>query len=57
MIDNLEHGWIVNDNESEPQVAFRCECCGEPIYYGDDYYDFDGNKWCAECVQDCKREA
>lgn len=28
-----------------------CECCGEPIYYNEDYFDVDGVVYCMECVR------
>lgn len=57
MRDNIEHGWIVNQKEKEETVAFFCDWCGETIMDGDEYYDFCGEKVCAECVRDCKRTA
>ena len=57
MNDNLENGWLVTDKEREPQVYDTCECCGEPIYEGDEYFDICGDKWCEDCIRSCKREA
>lgn len=57
MQDNLEHGWIVNDRESESEVAYTCDWCGEKIYYGDEYYDLCGEKVCEDCVRACRKTA
>ena len=57
MRDDLEHGWIVNDRESELEKAYTCEWCGDPIYYGDEYYDLGGDKVCEDCIRDCRRTA
>ena len=56
--DNLEHGWVgTEDRESDCEERFVCGWCGESIYYGDEYYDFDGEKVCCECVRDKKKYA
>lgn len=55
--DNLEHGWIVNDYESEDKEYCTCEWCGEPIYIGDIYYDLNGDKVCEDCIMDCRKTA
>lgn len=57
MRDDLEHGWIVNDREREPEKAYACEWCGETIYYGDEYYDLSGDKVCEDCIRNCRKTA
>lgn len=44
----------------EPEVALYCDCCGEPIYVGEDYYDLSDiycktgvDNVCSECITDC----
>jgi formylmethanofuran dehydrogenase subunit E len=33
-------------------VAFKCDCCGEVIYIGDEYYDDDfGERLCLDCLK------
>ena len=46
----------------EPEVAFRCDYCGNDIYVGEEYYHIDGTDICTECLRDWadefyKREA
>lgn len=56
--DNLEHGWIVNEKSyDKDEGMYVCDWCGEEIYEGDKYYDFDGSKVCADCVSDCAKIA
>jgi hypothetical protein len=59
MRDDLEHGWIgTEDRESdEEEAVYTCEWCSEPIYAGEEYYNFNGERVCCECVKDCKRIA
>lgn len=59
MRDDLEHGWIgTEDRESdEEEAVYTCEWCSEPIYAGEEYYNFNGERVCCECVKDCKRTA
>jgi hypothetical protein len=58
MRDNLEHGWIVNDkSDDDGEAIYVCEWCGESIYEGEKYYNFDGEKVCADCVSGCAKFA
>ncbi len=34
-----------------------CDWCGCPIWMGDHYYNIHGEVLCADCVDDCKKEA
>ena len=34
----------------EPDVAFHCDCCGEEIYVGEDYYEIEDVRICKECL-------
>ena len=34
----------------EPEVAFYCECCGNEIYVGEDYYYIEDCAICSECL-------
>lgn len=44
-------------NAPPPPVAYTCDCCGEPIYEGDDYYDIDGVAWCEDCIRAARKTA
>ena len=57
MKDNLEHGWIGSEDKENNEIAYYCSFCGEPIYYGEDYYDINDEKICCACISDCKRSA
>lgn len=55
---DLENGWVgTEDRDSEGEVLCRCEWCGEKIYEGEEYYDFDGDKVCESCVSACRKFA
>lgn len=43
---------IRNAEMKDPPVAFRCECCGAPVYVGDDYWQTDEGALCFECGGD-----
>lgn len=50
------------DPPDDPEPAFYCDECNEPIYVGEDYYDVEGYRLCEYCVMDwleknCKMEA
>lgn len=44
-------------------AVYHCHNCGEEIYEGDYYYEvigknaFDTYAWCADCIEDCRKEA
>lgn len=54
---DLEAPWIGRDKleKEKPKVRFRCEWCDEYVFYGEDYFDINGEKVCVECISDCKR--
>lgn len=57
-MEDLEHGWLVSDrSDDEEEELYTCEWCGEPIYYGDIYYDLCGEKVCEACVDECRKTA
>lgn len=37
------------------RVYFRCEC-GKEVYYGEKYWNFNGNKACSECIEDVLKD-
>lgn len=37
-------------NASEPEPVYECDNCGCGIFDGDDVYDINGERWCAECI-------
>lgn len=39
-------------NAPEPPIFATCECCGDPIYEGDEYVDIGGDYYCTECAED-----
>ena len=57
MKDNLEHGWVGSEDKDCREIAHHCEYCGEPIYYGEEYYDINDEKVCCDCVRELKRRA
>lgn len=57
MRDDLEHGWIVNSKEPDDEVFCTCEWCGGKIYYGDEYYEIGCDKFCEDCINDCRKVA
>lgn len=56
--EELENGMLLY-RETEDYREKSCECawCGGPIYAGDDYYDFDGESVCWDCIEEAKRKA
>jgi hypothetical protein len=44
-------------NAPDPPIVFYCDICNDPIYEGDDYYDFGEEKYCYDCVQRAFRTA
>jgi hypothetical protein len=34
----------------DPPIALHCSHCGDPIYDGQEYYDFDGTDICDACA-------
>jgi formylmethanofuran dehydrogenase subunit E len=56
-MENLEHGWIVEDYEEEEKVVRYCAWCGEPIYEGDYEYDIGSDYVCHECIINARRTA
>lgn len=54
--DNLENGMLLYGEEA-PEKICECAWCGGPIYAGDDYYDFDGESVCWDCIEEAKRKA
>lgn len=43
--------------EQLPEVVDYCDCCGNPIYEGDDYFDLCGAVYCEPCVSSSRRVA
>ena len=41
----------------QPRVFTTCDWCGTEIREGDEYYDIHGEILCAECVNECRKEA
>ena len=41
----------------QPRVFTDCDWCGAEIQEGDEYYDIHGEILCAECVNECRKEA
>lgn len=57
MNDNLDNPWLIDNDDSTEESVYICGWCGSDIYAGDTYYDFDGERVCEDCVNDCKKEA
>lgn len=48
--------YMLEPPDDEPEVAFDCEVCGDPIYVGDDYYDLTGfGKVCEHCIEEARK--
>lgn len=56
MKDELENGMLLY-REEVPEKLCECAWCGGPIYAGDEYYDFDGESVCWDCIEEAKRKA
>lgn len=55
-IDNIDNGWLGSEDKESGLIKYcDCEWCGEPIFYGDEYYNIAGEKICCECIEDCKK--
>jgi len=49
MFDKNEMQYFPNDDE--PKILAYCPHCNEPIYEGDEVYEFDGQWFCTEnCI-------
>lgn len=44
-------------NAPEPLVFGRCVKCKTKIYDGDDYYNIDGEYYCEDCIDNCRKTA
>ena len=53
---DLENGMLLY-REEEPEEYCRCAWCGGVIYEGDEYYDFDGESVCEECIKGALKKA
>lgn len=40
-----------------PKPVHICDRCLDAILPGEDYFEYDGNILCMNCVQDCTKEA
>lgn len=40
-----------------PRKYTDCDWCGTEIQDGDEYYEIHGEILCAECVNECRKEA
>ena len=38
--------------EPERRGVYTCDCCGGAIADGEEYYNFDGEKVCEDCLDD-----
>ena len=59
-MNDIENGWIGSeDRESYEEIepAHICAWCGEDIFEGDEYYDFEGDSVCFECINKCLKIA
>lgn len=45
-----------NTEPVEPKIYCYCHYCGEPIYYGDDFYEDLIQEACEECKEQFLRE-
>ena len=59
-MNDIENGWLGSEDKGwdEPEEAtFVCAWCGEDIFEGDEYYDFEGDSVCFECINKCLKIA
>lgn len=53
----LERPWLLYEREEERKYVI-CDCCGQPIYYGnykyeqDTCYQIEDTIICEECIED-----
>lgn len=53
--DYLENERIKNDLQEIP-VYTRCDRCNAEIYYGNEYYNYEGDDLCEECFDDIQSD-
>lgn len=44
-------------NSPPPPVVYFCCQCGNGIYEGEEFYAINDERWCEECVNDCRTTA
>ena len=44
-------------NADEPRAIYECDLCGYPIYEGDEMWVIQGDRYCAECIDESKTYA
>ena len=44
-------------NEESLRVFSWCKNCNATIYEDDYYYNLNGEFWCEDCVEECRRQA
>jgi len=42
---------------SAKRPALTCDCCGEDIFAGDDYWNLGAYRYCEDCIIAARREA
>lgn len=50
-MENLEHGWLVNDDCYTNEFVGYCEDCGKPLYENDDYEMSCRKVYCRDCAE------
>ncbi len=56
--DEIENGMLAGrTGDREAEESCRCAWCGGSIYAGEEYYDFDGESVCRECIDNSLRRA
>lgn len=50
-MENLEHGWLVNDDCYTNEFVGYCVECEEPLYESDDYEILCRSVYCAHCAE------
>lgn len=54
--DKMEAAYL-EPPEDTRDTLYHCECCGDPIKEGDDYYEVCGLIICESCVRDNHKTA
>lgn len=48
----------MSPDDNEPDVAFECDVCENPIYVEEEYYNILGEyRICSKCIEEFKKTA
>lgn len=49
---DLENRMVLNIEENPPKIVCACCVCDDPIFYGERFYDIDGEVIHKDCLQE-----